>query len=50
MGNFYVNYTVRGASQEEVAVALAGRGFFSTKAGCETCFFAQNLGLEVDYT
>ena len=40
MGNFYVNYTVRGPSQQAVATALAGRSALVTpaRAGCVVVF------------
>lgn len=40
MGNFYVNYTLRGPSQEAVAKSLAGRSAIVTpeQAGCVVVF------------
>src|ERR1051326_9145165 len=44
MGNFYVNYTVRGSTQKAVAAALAGRNAKVTSAvkGCVVVFDQQS--------
>lgn len=44
MGNFYTNYTLRGPSQQAVAVALAGRSAIVTPAkdGCVVVFDEQS--------
>ena len=44
MGNFYVNYTVRGPTQQDVAAALAGRKALVTpwQNGCVVVFDEQS--------
>jgi hypothetical protein len=46
MGNFYMNYTLRGPSQQAVAAALAGRCAFVTPArnGCVVVFDEESDG------
>lgn len=50
MGNFYVNYTVRGASQKDVVVALAGRNAVVTReeSGCVVAFDEESDSQDVE--
>jgi len=50
MGNFYVNYTLRGPSQQAVAAALAGRTTIVTPArdGCLVVFDEQSDEQDTD--